>query len=365
MKQHHNSWRWQHRSHPFFCSFDTCSLFWFLYDFVSFADGSPALQGRSELSSGSSPLTSVPGSPYHEGLDTTANSVDSVPLPIDHGEVSSMQSKSVGLDLPPVSEQSAETVVGHNGVAPADLNPFLQGLEDDEVKFISEIEHIQGFPTSESLLSFRNKAELELAVSESAEQPESEGNTDVTITKGTLENLILKKMEAAMSHKSHDNSAGHTLGIALLNGEENVGQFLYLEGIEYIMWCTYDVHFYASFALLSLFPKLELAIQRDFAAATLTQHPEKVKYMADGHIGTKKVFGSVPHDLGQHDPWVEVNAYNIHDTSQWKDLNTKFVLQVLTFCLQSNVICLLYCACCVELVWNIDYTHSSGLLLNP
>jgi non-lysosomal glucosylceramidase len=40
------------------------------------------------------------------------------------------------------------------------------------------------------------------------------------------------------------------------------------------------------------------------------------------------VFGSVPHDLGQHDPWVEVNAYNIHDTSQWKDLNTKFVLQV-------------------------------------
>ena len=286
------------------------------------------MQGRSELSSGSSPLTSVPGSPYHEGLDATANSVDSVPLPIDHGEVSSMQSKPVALDLPPVSEQGVETDVGHNGVAPADLNPFLQGLEDDEVKFISEIEHIQGFPTSESLLSFRNKAELELAASESAEQPESEGNTDVTITKGTLENLILKKMEAAMSHKSHDNSAGHTLGIALLNGEENVGQFLYLEGIEYIMWCTYDVHFYASFALLSLFPKLELAIQRDFAAATLTQHPEKVKYMADGHIGTKKVFGSVPHDLGQHDPWVEVNAYNIHDTSQWKDLNTKFVLQV-------------------------------------
>lgn len=170
-------------------------------------------------------MTSVPGSPYHEALDTTANSVDSVPLPIDDGEVSSMQSKSVAQDLPPVLEQSAETDVGHNGVAPADLNPFLQGLEDDEVKFISEIEHIKGFPTSESLLSFRNKAELELAASESAEQPESEGNTDVPITKGTLENLILKKMEAAMSHKSHDNSAGHTLGIALLNGEENVGQF--------------------------------------------------------------------------------------------------------------------------------------------
>uniref|UniRef100_A0A0E0EYT8 NLGase n=1 Tax=Oryza meridionalis TaxID=40149 RepID=A0A0E0EYT8_9ORYZ len=45
------------------------------------------------------------------------------------------------------------------------------------------------------------------------------------------------------------------------NGPENVGKFLYLEGVEYIMWCTYDVHFYASFALLDLFPKIELSIQ--------------------------------------------------------------------------------------------------------
>ena len=49
------------------------------------------------------------------------------------------------------------------------------------------------------------------------------------------------------------------------DGPENVGKFLYLEGVEYIMWNTYDVHFYASFALLDLFPKIELSIQRDFA----------------------------------------------------------------------------------------------------
>jgi non-lysosomal glucosylceramidase len=36
------------------------------------------------------------------------------------------------------------------------------------------------------------------------------------------------------------------------------------------------VHFYASFALLSLFPKLELAIQRDFAAAALTHDSSEV-----------------------------------------------------------------------------------------
>lgn len=27
-------------------------------------------------------------------------------------------------------------------------------------------------------------------------------------------------------------------------------------------------------------------------------------------------------------PWEKVNAYHLHDTARWKDLNTKFVLQV-------------------------------------
>ncbi|KAL5990442.1 hypothetical protein ACLOJK_011342 [Asimina triloba] len=110
--------------------------------------------------------------------------------------------------------------------------------------------------------------------------------------------------------------------------DENVGKFLYLEGVEYIMWCTYDVHFYASFALLALFPKIELSIQRDFAKAVLFEDMRKVKFLADGNWGVRKVKGAVPHDLGTHDPWLEMNAYNIHDTSKWKDLNPKFVLQV-------------------------------------
>ena len=28
------------------------------------------------------------------------------------------------------------------------------------------------------------------------------------------------------------------------------------------------------------------------------------------------------------EPWEKVNAYTIHDTAHWKDLNLKFVLQV-------------------------------------
>ncbi|KAF5736655.1 non-lysosomal glucosylceramidase isoform X1 [Tripterygium wilfordii] len=109
---------------------------------------------------------------------------------------------------------------------------------------------------------------------------------------------------------------------------DDVGRFLYLEGVEYIMWCTYDVHFYASFALLELFPRIELSIQRDFAKAVLSEDGRKVKFLAEGNTGIRKVRGAIPHDLGTHDPWNEMNAYNIHDTSRWKDLNPKFVLQV-------------------------------------
>ncbi|KMT16930.1 hypothetical protein BVRB_2g044000 [Beta vulgaris subsp. vulgaris] len=112
------------------------------------------------------------------------------------------------------------------------------------------------------------------------------------------------------------------------DGYNDVGRFLYLEGVEYIMWCTYDVHFYASFALLDLFPKIELSIQREFAKAVLSEDGRRVRFLAEGNVGIRKVRGAVPHDLGTHDPWKEMNAYNIHDTSKWKDLNTKFVLQV-------------------------------------
>lgn len=39
---------------------------------------------------------------------------------------------------------------------------------------------------------------------------------------------------------------------------------------------------------------------------------------------------TVPHDLGDpaEDPYNLINAYPIHDVSEWRDLNTKFILQV-------------------------------------
>ncbi|XP_021891614.1 non-lysosomal glucosylceramidase-like [Carica papaya] len=119
-----------------------------------------------------------------------------------------------------------------------------------------------------------------------------------------------------------------TQEIVLSEGEENIGQFLYLEGIEYPMWNTYDVHFYASFALVMLFPKLELSIQRDFATAVMMHDPSKMKLLEDGQWVPRKVLGAVPHDIGIDNPWFEVNAYSLYNTDRWKDLNPKFVLQV-------------------------------------
>ncbi|KAF5738838.1 hypothetical protein HS088_TW12G00031 [Tripterygium wilfordii] len=139
---------------------------------------------------------------------------------------------------------------------------------------------------------------------------------------------ILDRNTSSVEQLRNPAMSSAALGTNLLqNGEENVGQFLYFEGIEYLMWNTYDVHFYASYALVMLFPKLELSLQRDFAAAVLVHDPSPMKIMSDGKMVSRKVLGAVPHDIGLHNPWFEVNSYNIHNTDRWKDLNPKFVLQ--------------------------------------
>ncbi|KRX92580.1 Non-lysosomal glucosylceramidase [Trichinella pseudospiralis] len=81
---------------------------------------------------------------------------------------------------------------------------------------------------------------------------------------------------------------------------------------EYRMYNTYDVHFYASFALAKLFPQIEHSIQAEFADQFYNVTKTNVYHISPGTY----VF----------EPWLEVNAYAFHDTSEWKDLNLKFVL---------------------------------------
>ena len=109
------------------------------------------------------------------------------------------------------------------------------------------------------------------------------------------------------------------------------GCYLYLEGQEYLMYNTYDVHFYASFALISLWPELELNLQRTMARAALIHSPKEQQVMLHSNeIRPKKLRGAVPHDIGtpSGDPLYSINSYCIHDVNDWKDLNSKFTLQV-------------------------------------
>lgn len=112
--------------------------------------------------------------------------------------------------------------------------------------------------------------------------------------------------------------------------DPEMGRFAYLEGHEYRMYNTYDVHFYASFALAMNWPRLELALQRDIAAVTLSESPEKKTELFSGRHVPRKLAGAAPHDVGwpDEDPWVKTNGYFLHDVNDWKDLNPKFVLQV-------------------------------------
>lgn len=79
------------------------------------------------------------------------------------------------------------------------------------------------------------------------------------------------------------------------------GRFGYLEGHEYRMYNTYDVHFYASPALAHLWPNLQVSLQFDFKDAILAELNDSRKMLYDGKVMPRKVKNCVPHDLGDPD----------------------------------------------------------------
>ncbi|CAG4974270.1 unnamed protein product [Parnassius apollo] len=109
------------------------------------------------------------------------------------------------------------------------------------------------------------------------------------------------------------------------------GVFGYLEGHEYRMYNTYDVHFYASFALAQLWPNLQVVLQYMFRDTIAMETVKCRQSLYDGKSVKFKIKDSIPHDLGDPEgkPFTNINAYNIHDVSEWRDLNLKFVLQVM------------------------------------
>jgi non-lysosomal glucosylceramidase len=108
------------------------------------------------------------------------------------------------------------------------------------------------------------------------------------------------------------------------------GRFALLECLDYRFYDTVDVDFYASFAVLRLFPELEARGIRDLLAAIPVDDPAIVEIEASGLLAPRKVGGTVPHDVGgpDDDPFYRPNRYTFQDVSGWKDLGPKFVLQL-------------------------------------
>ncbi|KAK7582522.1 hypothetical protein V9T40_013967 [Parthenolecanium corni] len=107
------------------------------------------------------------------------------------------------------------------------------------------------------------------------------------------------------------------------------GRFAYLEGQEYRMYNTYDVHFYASFVLADMWPKLQLSIQYEFRDAVTRTDTTTRWFLYSGRFGKRKNINCIPHDIGdpEEEPFLKINSYPIHDVTDWKDLNLKFILQ--------------------------------------
>jgi non-lysosomal glucosylceramidase len=111
---------------------------------------------------------------------------------------------------------------------------------------------------------------------------------------------------------------------------EGEGRFAFLECFDYPFYNTHDVLFYASWALLLLWPELERRSIRSLIESLPVADPREVQIQATGERGVRKEAWMAPHDLGapDEDPWLELNAYHYQDPNRWKDLNAAFVLQV-------------------------------------
>lgn len=110
----------------------------------------------------------------------------------------------------------------------------------------------------------------------------------------------------------------------------DLGRFGLLECFDYPFYNTLDVNFYASFALLHLWPDLERAVIADFVTSVPVHDPAIVEIQWSGLPATRKCPGALPHDVGGplDDPFLRLNAYRFQNINIWKDLNCKFVLQL-------------------------------------
>ncbi len=111
---------------------------------------------------------------------------------------------------------------------------------------------------------------------------------------------------------------------------DDPGRFALLECLDYRFYDTVDVDFYASAAILELWPELERRGIRDLLAAVPEGDTTTVTVEASGVAAIRKAPWTVPHDVGgpDEDPFVRSNRYRYQDVNGWIDLAPKLALQV-------------------------------------
>lgn len=84
----------------------------------------------------------------------------------------------------------------------------------------------------------------------------------------------------------------------MLFSRKKYGRFAYVEGHEYRMYNSYDVHFYASHALSKNWPELQKSLHYDLGDFVSLEVPKKVEMLYNGEVVERKSPNSVPHDAG-------------------------------------------------------------------
>jgi non-lysosomal glucosylceramidase len=117
---------------------------------------------------------------------------------------------------------------------------------------------------------------------------------------------------------------------------EKSDSFSYMECFDYPYYSTLDVRFYGSWPLLKFWPEIEKQEMRQYSDTIPEVNDQRSvwgwmlerqhKFVAI----QRKTAGAAPHDLGNpnEDPLVNINQYNWQDVTNWRDLNSKYVLMV-------------------------------------
>jgi non-lysosomal glucosylceramidase len=111
---------------------------------------------------------------------------------------------------------------------------------------------------------------------------------------------------------------------------DDPGRFALMESFDYPFYDSVDVDFYASAAILELFPALERRGIRDLLGTVAGGDADVVEIEATGARAVRKLPGVVPHDIGgpDEDPFLRPNRYRFQDPNRWLDLAPKLALQV-------------------------------------